>query len=175
MSPGGGGGRPPLPKLTLTRDERTTLKLLARGSNTSHATRAAIILCCAAGETLPDVATRFKVSRAKVWRWRERFRTRRLTGGLQDERRSGRRPRLTDDDVVARVQQTIAAAPPRNAAEWSRRALAKAVGLSPSSAGRVLRDYRVRRRRRLIVDASLTARGLTRHSVDLESVRRRRQ
>src|SRR5262245_31377570 len=100
------GGRP-LPPLTLTDDERTTLQAWARRPTTAQrlATRARIVLACAEGLRNDQVAPRVGVDRITVGKWRRRFLERRLDG-LADEPRPGAPRTITDDQVDAVVART---------------------------------------------------------------------
>jgi transposase len=74
-----------------------------------------------------------------VGKWRARFLERRLNG-LLDEPRPGA-PRKVTDDVVERVVTKTLESTPRNATHWSTRGMAKAVGLSQSTVGRIWRAF----------------------------------
>src|SRR5271167_4582281 len=83
-----------------------------------------------------------------VWRWQERFMHEGVEGLTRDKTRPSRIPPLpaaTIDRVVALTNQ----APPHEATHWSAPAMAKAVGISPSSVRRIwkghgLQPHRVR-------------------------------
>ena len=80
----------PIPTLSLTDDERETLKQWARRPKTSQALaqRARIILACAEGKSNTTVAARLGVIKQTVGKWRTRFLNKRLDG-LLDEPRPG--------------------------------------------------------------------------------------
>jgi DNA-binding NarL/FixJ family response regulator len=65
----------PIPPLSLTGDERQTLKQWARRPKTSQALaqRARIILACAEGETNTTVAERLRVTKQTIGKWRVVF------------------------------------------------------------------------------------------------------
>src|ERR1700687_4640283 len=83
-----------------------------------------------------------------VWRWQERFMEEGVEGLTRDKTRPSRIPPLpaaTVDRVVALTNQT----PPHEATHWTAPAMAKAVGISPSSVRRIwkghgLQPHRVR-------------------------------
>jgi transposase len=83
-----------------------------------------------------------------VWRWQERFMHEGVEGLTRDKTRPSRIPALppeTVDRVVALTNQ----APPHEATHWTASAMAKAVGISPSSVRRIwkrhgLQPHRVR-------------------------------
>jgi transposase len=99
------------------------------------ALRCRIVLGCAAGASNLEVARELGVSRATVGKWRSRFVARRLDG-LSDEPRPGV-PRSISDDKVEEVVVKTLEAMPKDATHWSTRSLAKQVGISPASVGRI--------------------------------------
>jgi transposase-like protein len=96
------------------------------------AMRARIVLACAEGLQSKQVAARLGVDEATVGKWRRRFAERRLDG-LYDEPRSGA-PRTVDDARVEAVIVKTLESTPGNATHWSSRGMAKASGLSVSTA-----------------------------------------
>ena len=133
-------GRPKAP-LVLTESEEATLKSWGRRARTvpALARRARVVLACARGLDNQTVAKKLRVSAQMVGRWRARFIARRLDG-LVDEPRPGTPRRITDaqvEDVIIRTLETT----PRGATHWSRRTLARATGLSPTTIGRVWRAF----------------------------------
>lgn len=127
--------------LVLSAEERHTLEGWARRRKTAHglATRSQIILACATGATNDSVARSLRVTNRTVGKWRARFIARRLDG-LADEPRPGAPRRITDDTVEAVVTRTLESMP-RAATHWSTRGMAKAVGLSHSTVGRIWRAF----------------------------------
>jgi transposase len=130
------GGRPKAP-LGLSDDERLKLQTWAsRPKSTQRlATRARIILACAEGLDNGQVATRLRVNRATVGKWRSRFLDDRLEG-LADEPRPGA-PRTISDETVEQVITKTLEEKPKAATHWSTRGMARAVGLSQSAIVRV--------------------------------------
>ena len=129
-------GRPKA-ELVLSEEERSTLERWARRpkSTQSLAQRSRIILACADGLTNKQAALKVGVHPATVGKWRKRFVQRRLDG-LVDEPRPGAPRRITDEDVEAVVVRTLETKPV-DATHWSTRDMAKQVGMSPSSVGRI--------------------------------------
>lgn len=129
-------GRPRQP-LTVTDDERDVLSRWSRRPKAPHsiAQRARIVLLAADGLSNVMVADKVGVNQATVVKWRKRFIERRLDG-LVDEPRPGA-PRTIGDDDVERVIVTTLEVKPVDATHWSTRDLAKKVGMSPSSVGRI--------------------------------------
>ncbi len=111
----------PKPPLSLTYDERETLKQWARRPKTvqSLAQRARIILACAEGKSNTDIAERLRVTKQTVGKWRSRFLNKRVDG-LLDEPRPGT-PRRLSDVAVERVLTMTLESAPKNATHWSTR------------------------------------------------------
>ena len=125
----------------LTDEERSTLQRWGRRPKSPHslAQRSRIVLGCADGLDSTEVARREGVHQATVGKWRRRFVERRLDG-LVDEPRPGAPRKITDDDVERVVVKTLEDTP-ADATHWSSRDLAKKVGMSPSSVGRIWRAF----------------------------------
>ena len=105
----------------------------------SIAQRARIVLLAAGGLSNNAVAERVDVNQATVVKWRKRFLKRRLDG-LVDEPRPGAPRKISDADVEAVIVRTLEDKP-TDATHWSTRDLAKKVGMSPSSVGRIWRAF----------------------------------
>ena len=131
----------PVSELTLTAEERATLKRWVRRGNTSQslAQRARIVLACAGGKTNTAVAGEIGVTRLTVGKWRSRFLEQRLDG-LLDRPRSGA-PRTVSDADVERVLARTLETMPRGATHWSTRSMAEASGLSRSTINRIWRAF----------------------------------
>jgi transposase len=134
-------GRPKDEVLALTDDERAALeRLVARPrSGRQMAFRAKIILKCAEGMSNSDVGRVLRVHRSSVGKWRSRFIAERLDG-LHDEPRPGAARSISDDAVEAVVTKTLESTP-RGRTHWSTRSMAKNVGMSHSSIGRIWRAF----------------------------------
>ncbi len=101
--------------------------------------RARIILKSAEGLSDQQVADMLRTTRATVGKWRRRF-LEDGCDGLLDEPRPGAPRTVSDDDVERVVVRTLETLP-RGAAQWSRKSMATACGLSASTVGRVLRAF----------------------------------
>jgi transposase len=134
----------PTPKLepvVLTDEERSVLNgwLGRRKTAQALAMRARIVLRCAEGGTIGEVAQDMGVSRNMVSKWRSRFLTRRLAG-LTDEPRPGR-PRLITDEHVERVITKTLEERPGQDTHWSTRSMASATQMSQSAISRIWRAF----------------------------------
>src|SRR2546429_1244823 len=130
-----------LEPLVLADAERRILQGWATRRKTAQglALRARIVLACAEGRSNIAVAARLSVSRTTVRKWRSRFLARRLDG-LGDEPRPGVPRTITDaqvEEVVVRTLEEV----PEGGTHWSRRELAKRVGISAASVHRIWRAF----------------------------------
>jgi transposase len=135
------GANRPAPKITLTDEERRILEGYTRRHTTAQALamRARIVLRCAQGGETTAIAVEMKLDRNTVGRWRKRFHEKRLNG-LLDEPRPGA-PRTIADEKVERVIVDTLESKPKGATHWSTRDMAKHVGLSHSTIGRIWRTF----------------------------------
>ena len=133
-------GRPRKP-LSVSEAERETLSRWSRRPKSPHsiAQRARIVLLAADGLSNVVVADKVGVNQATVVKWRHRFLERGLDG-LVDEPRPGAPRTISDDAVEAVIVRTLEDKPV-DATHWSTRDLAKKVGMSPSSVGRIWQAF----------------------------------
>src|SRR5712691_8756670 len=133
-------GKPRLP-LVLTDAERRTLQGWASRRKTAQglAQRARIVLMCADGKTNVAVAAELGITRETVGKWRNRFIKQRFAG-LSDEPRPGVPRTITDAQVEEVVVRTLEESP-EGATHWSKRELARQVGISPASVHRIWRAF----------------------------------
>ncbi|MGW4794354.1 IS630 family transposase [Nonomuraea sp. NPDC004297] len=121
-----------LEPVVLSEEERRMLTGWARRRSTAQglAMRARIVLACAEGGGNVAVAARLRLDRKTVARWRSRFLAHRLAG-LSDEPRPGVPRTITDTqvEVVVRALEEV----PAGSTHWSKRELARKVGISASS------------------------------------------
>jgi transposase len=132
---------PRLAPLVLSDDERRTLDNWSRRRSTAQglALRARVVLACADGGSNTAVAARLGVNRRTVTVWRARFLARRLDG-LHDEPRPGVPRTITDAQAGEVVVRTLEETP-EGATHWSKRELARRVGISPASVHRIWRSF----------------------------------
>src|SRR6201987_3282054 len=130
-----------LEPLVLSEAERRTLENWAKRRKTAQglALRARIVLACADGGPNIAVAARLGVHRGTVTRWRARFLRKRLDG-LSDEPRPGVPRTITDAQVEEGVVRTLEETP-EGAPHWSKRELARRVGISATSVHRIWRAF----------------------------------
>src|SRR5438034_11344223 len=141
MRSAGGMADTRLEPLVLTGDERRTLENWVKPRSTAQglALRARIVLACADGGSNLAIAARLGVHRHTVSKWRARFLRDRLDG-LSDEPRPGVPRTITDaqiEEVVVRTLEEV----PEGATHWSKRELARRVGLSPTTVHRIWRAF----------------------------------
>lgn len=131
----------PLTELTLQGEERETLTRWAGRPKTAQALalRARIVLAAAEGRSNEAIATELAVTARTVGKWRRRFR-RSGPDGLLDEPRPGAPRTITDEQVEAVIVKTLEEKP-TDATHWSTRSMARAMGMSQSSIGRIWRAF----------------------------------
>jgi len=125
----------------LTDEERVQLEKLGRRRTAGHglALRAKIVLQASKGLSNLAIAGKYDVTRATVAKWRKRFVAAGLDG-LLDEPRPGAPRKIGDDRIEEIVRKTLEGGP-RGATHWSKRLMAKEVGVSPATVGRVWRAF----------------------------------
>jgi transposase len=133
---------PKLEPLVLSDDERQVLEGWARRRKTAQALalRSRIVLACAEGGSVSDVAGELGVSRTTAAKWRSRFAEQRLDG-LSDEPRPGRPRTVTDDHVERVITATLEQQPPNGDTHWSTRSMARSAGMSQSAVSRIWRAF----------------------------------
>ena len=132
---------PKLDPVVLSDGERSVLIGWTRRRKTAQALalRARIVLRCAEGGSLGEVASDMEVSRNTVSKWRSRFLRHRLDG-LSDEPRPGRPRTVTDDQIDAVIVKTLEERPGQST-HWSTRSMAGATGMSQSTVSRIWRAF----------------------------------
>jgi transposase len=130
-----------LEPVVLSDDEREALERWARRPKSAQALalRCRIVLACAEGGYVGEVAERLGVDPHTVGKWRRRFLADRLEG-LHDEPRPGTPRSISDDDVEAVIVKTLEETP-LDATHWSTRSMAKATGMSQSAVSRIWRAF----------------------------------
>ena len=118
--------------------DRAQLEALRANRNTPRKVvwRAEIVLATAEGCGINEIMRRAKTSKPTVWRWQTRYLDEGVAGLLRDKTRPSRVPPLPRETRLTVIAKTVQEAPP-NATHWSRSMMAEAVGISPSSVGRI--------------------------------------
>ena len=126
------------PFIKLTKAEHGKLQRLskARSSSIRVRERSAMILPAAEGVENQEIARRLKQDPGKVGRWRQRYAGQGLAGILKDKTRPGRIKPISAAKRSRLVKMTVGTKP-AGATHWSRQSMARAVGVSPSTVGRV--------------------------------------
>lgn len=83
-----------------------------------------------------EIMRRAATSKPTVWRWQQRYLDEGIAGLKRDKTRPSRVPPLPRETRLAVIAKTVQETPP-NATHWSRSMMAEAVGISPSSVGRI--------------------------------------
>jgi len=133
----------PAPPLAVSESEAEALRAMTRAGTTEQRTamRARVILRAAEGVAHVTIAAELGVSIPTVLLWRRRFKEQGLAG-LADAPHPGR-PRTYGRDVRERILAATLTKPEATT-HWSRARLAKQVGVSASTVGRVWAEGRLK-------------------------------
>ena len=133
-------GRPKA-EIEVTDDEQNELERFVRRSRTNRhlALRAKLVLASSSGSSDRAVAEKYRVNPKTVAKWRKRF-AESGVDGLFDEPRPGAPRSISDEDVERVVVKTLESTP-KGRTHWSTRRMAKAVGISAASVGRIWRAH----------------------------------
>ena len=133
---------PKLEPIVLDDEERQVLEGWARRRKTAQALalRSRIILACADGTSVSEVAVELGISRTTAGKWRSRFLEGRLRG-LNDEPRPGRPRTITDEHVEKVLAATLEQEPPNGDTHWSTRSMARSAGLNQTAVSRIWRAF----------------------------------
>jgi transposase len=126
------------PVIELTAAEKKKLEQYrrARSAPVRLKERAAMILLAAQGLENSAIAGRLDQDVGKVGRWRKRYAQSGLEGIAKDKTRPGRIRALSAAQRSRIIKLTLHSKP-KKATHWSRGSMAKEVGVSPSTVGRV--------------------------------------
>ena len=118
--------------------DRAQLEALCANRNTPRKLvwRAMIVLATADGRGTSEIMRRAATSKPTVWRWQQRYLDEGVAGLRRDKTRPSRVPPLPRETRLKVIAKTVQEIPP-NATHWSRSLMAEAVGISPSSVGRI--------------------------------------
>jgi transposase len=129
-------------QVVLSTEQREELEKLARGRKVPARVveRARIVLLAAAGKQNQEIAEICGVTRQTAGLWRRRFVEKGIAGILKDAPRVGRR-RSIGEEVIAEIVRKTTQETPAAGTHWSTRSMAKVMGLSPRTIGRVWRSH----------------------------------
>jgi hypothetical protein len=118
--------------------DRAELQALITNRNTSRKLvwRSEIILATADCHGTFEIMRRARTSKPTVWRWQERYLDEGVAGLKRDKTRPSRVPPLPIETRLKVIAKTVQETPP-NATQWSRALMGEAMGISPSSVGRI--------------------------------------
>ena len=118
--------------------DRAELQALITSRNTSRKLvwRSEIILATADGHGTFEIMRRARTSKPTVWRWQQRYLDEGVAGLKHDKTRPSRVPPLPMETRLKVIAKTVQETPP-NATQWSRALMGEAMGISPSSVGRI--------------------------------------
>jgi len=118
--------------------DRAELQALISNRNTARKLvwRAEIVLATADSHGTFEVMRRAGTSKPNVWRWQERYLDEGVAGLKPDKTRPSRVPPMPMETRLKVIAKTVQETPP-NATHWSRALMAEAMGISPSSVGRI--------------------------------------
>jgi transposase len=130
------------PTIQLSSAARLELEKMSRRRTTAVrlAQRSRIVLLAAEGMQNNEIAERMGVAPRMVALWRSRFIQHGVEGLLKDAPRPGRTPKISPD-IVGQVVASTTQSKPAGATHWSRSSMARAMGISESSVGRIWRAH----------------------------------
>jgi transposase len=130
------------PKIILSGEQREQLDACSRSRSLPLRVvqRAQIVLLAADGKQDLEVAEALNITRQTVGRWRSRFLRLGIPGIQKDAPRPGRSKKVSASRTQTIIRKTTQERPD-NATHWSTRTMAAAVGLSPSTIGRIWKTH----------------------------------
>ena len=138
------------PAITLTPTDTAKLRRFSASRSVSQKLRerSKIVLLAAEGLLNKEIAVRTGHDEPKVGRWRKRYAEQGMDGIIKDKTRPGRIKPISSAKRSRIVKLTVESKP-KGSTHWSRTTMAKELGVSPSSVGRVwaahgLKPHRVK-------------------------------
>jgi transposase len=130
------------PPVVVDESVRRKLEQQARGRSTPARVvmRSRIVLLAAEGFQNDQIAVQMGIAPRTVALWRGRFVQLGVSGLLKDAARPGRKPSIPAS-VVAKVIEKTTQSRPANATHWSRSTMAREVGVSDSTVGRIWKAH----------------------------------
>jgi len=134
--------RNPAEKLSITEEERKTLKAWVGAKTSPQRTVLRARICLLAAEGFPNrvIAKTLKTSRPTVVQWRKRFEERGPQGLAEDAPHGLSSRALPAERVKAIVEATLHTTPP-DATHWSTRTMAETMGVSNATVSRIWDAY----------------------------------
>src|ERR1700689_3549237 len=134
----------PAAGLTLGDVERKQLVALGRQRSSPRGIvlRIDIVLGAAEGLANRVLARKLSTSVPTVLLWRKRFESNGIVGILEDRPRSGRPKRISDEREAAIVEATMKTTP-KDATQWSVRAMAAAQKVSSATVQRIWKKHKL--------------------------------
>jgi len=128
----------PAEKMSMTEDQRTTLKawVAAKTSPQRTVLQAHICLLAADGMSNRIIAQRLKTSRPTVVQWRKRF-EQQGPEGLAEDAPHGRSSRALSTEKVRSIVEATLPTTPQDATHWTTRSMAKLMGISNATVARI--------------------------------------
>lgn len=135
-------------KLVITESDRDEIEGIIRAGSSEqrHVIRSKIILGCADGIPIDQLALQLNVSRCSLHKWRNRYESDGLSG-LYDKPRSGRKA-VYGDELRNAFLKKLGETPPDGLARWDGRTLAKVLNTSPHAVWRILKKEGIQLARR---------------------------
>src|SRR5271154_1937096 len=130
------------PAIKLSAEAQLALEKLSRRRTTPIRVvqRSRIILLAAEGLQNKEIAERLKIAPRMAALWRDRFGERGVEGLMKDTPRPGRTARISAE-LAAQVVAKTTQSKPAGATHWSRSTMAREIGISDSSVGRIWRAH----------------------------------
>lgn len=128
--------------IVLGEENRRILERQTRGRSTAARVvmRSRVVLLAGEGLQNNQIAVQMGIAPRTVALWRGRFLELGLSGLLKDAARPGRKPSIPAG-VVAKVIEKTTQSRPANATHWSRSTMAREVGVSDSTVGRIWKAH----------------------------------
>jgi transposase len=135
---------PPAARLALSEAERKQLVAFSghRSSPRGIVLRIHIVLGAAEGLANRVLARKLSTSVPTVLLWRKRFESDGIAGILEDRPRSGRPKRISAEREAAIVEATMKTTP-KDATQWSVRAMAATQKVSPATVQRIWKKHKL--------------------------------
>jgi transposase len=135
---------PPAAELALSNAEREQLMAFARHRSSPRGIvlRINIVLGAAEGRANRVLARKLSTSVPTVLLWRKRFESDRIAGILEDRPRSGRPKQISAEREAAIVDATMKTTP-KDATQWSVRAMAAAQKVSSATVQRIWKKHKL--------------------------------